>query len=405
MTTIKNGLRATIWLSLLATLFAFNTLADYDTTTDIRFRELPGIEPAQQSLDYFRPLAADEEEEAPSNLPVILYVHGGRWMTGDKDIVQSPMVDFFTDQGFVVVSTNYRLSEDGKNQHPGQIEDVADAVGWISDNIRYRGGNPRAIYLMGHGAGAHLVALLATDHSRLMDAGVRPVDVHGVVLLEPLALDLVAIMESSDIRKGFHEAAFGDDLEVWQDASPYFHIREDFPIVPHLIVAACPVGWPSPEHLNQLKTSRWAKIEHYTDKLRENNVRVDLINAMQYHSFRSVDRDFGTTEDQTTQIVLDFIKGLEAHRVEREPVSTEGVLHTVSVESEDQKRVADELGNVVFDLWNFDKSRALDSPIAREEFPENLSKDFDSWDTNDDDTLDRTEIQAAFEAFFTELKQ
>ncbi|MYC24640.1 MAG: alpha/beta hydrolase [Gammaproteobacteria bacterium] len=402
MTTFNNRKLAIIWPSFLATLFAFNILADYDTTTDIRFRELPGIEASQQSLDYFRPLADNEEEDAPSNLPVILYVHGGRWMTGDKDIDQSPMVDRFTDEGFVVVSTNYRLSEDGKNQHPGQIEDVADAVGWISDNIRYRGGTPRAIYLMGHGAGAHLVALLATDHSRLMDAGVRPVDVKGVVLLEPLVLDLVEIMQSSDLRKGFHDAAFGENLEVWQDASPYFHIRDDFPIVPHLIVAACPVGWPSPEHLNQLKTHRWAAIENYADKMQENNVRVDLVNAMQYHSFRSVDRNFGTTGDQTTQIVLDFIKELEAHRIEREPIPTEGVLHTLTVESEDQKKVAEELGSTAFDLWNFDKSRALDTPITREEFPENLSKDFVSWDTNEDDTLDRTEIQAAFEALFSE---
>ncbi|MYD45664.1 MAG: alpha/beta hydrolase [Gammaproteobacteria bacterium] len=402
MTTFKNGLRAIISSSVLASVFAFNILAEYDTTTDLRFRELPGIEASQQSLDYFRPLAADDEADVPTNLPVILYVHGGRWMTGDKDIDESPIVDHFIDNGFVVVSTNYRLSEDGRNQHPAQIEDVADAVGWISDNIRYRNGNPRAIYLMGHGAGAHLVALLATDHSRLIDVGVRPVDVKGVILLEPLALDLVAIMQSSDSRKGFHEAAFGDNLEVWQDASPFFHIREDFPIVPHLIVAACPVAWPSPEHLNQLKTNHWAAIEHYSDKLRENKVRVDLVNAMQTHSFRSVDRDFGTTGDQPTQIVLDFIKELEAHRIEREPVPTEGVLHTLTLESVDQKKVAEELGSVAFDLWNFDQSRAPDTPITLEELPENLSKDFVSWDINEDDTLDRTEIQAAFEALFNE---
>ncbi len=402
MTTLKNRNCEIIGSFLLTILFASNILADYDTTTDIRFRELPGIEASQQSLDYFRPLADDEEEEAPSNLPVILYVHGGRWMTGDKDIDQSPMVDLFINAGFVVVSTNYRLSEDGKNQHPGQIEDVADAVGWISDNIRYRGGNPRAIYVVGYGAGAHLAALLTTDHSRLMDAGVRPVDIKGVVLLEPLALDLVDIMESSDLRKGYHEAAFGANLEVWQDASPYFHVREDFPIVPHLIVAACPVGWPSAEHLNQLKTNRWAAIEHYADKLRENNVRVDLVNAMDYHSIRSVDRDFGTTGDQTTQIALDFIKELEAHRVEREPVPTDGVLHTLEIDSDDQKKVAEELADVALELWNYDHSRALDTPISREEFPENLSKDFVSWDTNDDETLDRTEIQAAFEALFKE---
>ncbi|MXZ44040.1 MAG: alpha/beta hydrolase [Gammaproteobacteria bacterium] len=399
MFTFRNRLFAITLMSVLSSILVYNTYADYDTTTGIQFRELPGIEPSHQSLDYFRPLAA-EGEEAPSNLPVILYVHGGRWMIGDKDIDQSPFVEYFTDQGFVVVSTNYRLSEDGKNQHPAQIEDVADAVGWISDNIRYRSGNPRAIYLIGHGAGAHLVALLATDHSRLIDVGVRPVDIKGVVLLEPLVLDLVETMQSSELSKEYHKAAFGDNLEVWQDASPYFHIREDFPIVPHLIVAACPVGWPSPEHLNKLKTNHWSAIEHYTKKLQENDVRVDVVNAMQYQSFRAVDRDLGTAGDQTTEVIASFISELESHRTERNPVPTEGVVHTLKVEGEEWKEAAQELGNVVFDLWNFDNSRDLNTPIPSDALPEDLQQNFVSWDTNNDKSLDREEIQAAFEALY-----
>ena len=400
MTTFKNRLFAIVWTFFLSCVLVSGSFASYDTTTDIRFRQLPGIEPSQQSLDLYLPLAG-EEEETPSNLPVILYVHGGRWMSGDKDIDKSPIVDFFIKQGFVVASTNYRLSADGANQHPAQIEDVADAVGWISDNIRYRSGNRRAIYLIGHGAGAHLVALLATDHSRLIDVGVRPVDIKGVVLLDPIALDLVNVMQSTDTNKEYHQAAFGKNLEVWQDASPFHHIRGDFPIVPHLIVAACPVGWPSPVRLNELKTNRWKAIEHYTDKLRNNDVRVDLVNAMQYQSFRSVDRDLGTAGDQTTQIVLDFLKELETHRIEREPIPTEGVVHTLTVEDEDWKTAALELGNDTFDLWNYDRSRDLDTPISSAEFPDELSKDFDSWDTNNDKSLDRTEVQAAFEALYT----
>ncbi len=401
MTTFKNKTFTIVWVCVLSGVWTSSSFANYDTTTDIRFRELEGVEPIQQSLDYFKPLAEDEEE-APSNLPVILYVHGGRWMTGDKNIDQTPKVDFFIKEGFVVVSTNYRLSEDGSNQHPAQIEDVADAVGWISDNIRYRNGNPRAIYLVGHGAGAHLVALLATDHSRLMDVGVRPVDIKGVVLLEPLALDLVEIMQSSSLSKGFHNAAFGENLEVWQDASPSHHIRSDFPIVPHLIVAACPMGWPSPEYLAKLKDDRWTTIERYTEKLRENEVRVDLVNAMQYQSFRSVDRDLGTPGDQTTAIVAAFLEELESHRIERNPVPTEGAVHTLSLEGGDWKEVAQELASVTFDHWNFDRSRDLDTPIPSSEFPEELSTDFSSWDTNEDQSLDRAEIQAAFEALHTD---
>ena len=385
----------------LALIVVICSSASYESTNDIRFRELEGVEPSHQSLDLHVPQSVDGED-APSNLPVLLYVHGGRWMTGDKHIDDSPMLNFFIDQGFVVVSTNYRLSVEGKNQHPAQIEDVADAVGWISDNIRYRSGNPRAIYLVGHGAGAHLVALLATDHTRLMDVGVRPVDIKGVVLLDPLALDLVEVMQSSDLSKGYHKAAFGEDDEDWQDASPYHHVRPDFPPAPHIIVTACPVGWPSHDHLNELKKQRWTVIENYTQKLRDSNVRVDLVNAMQFQSFRSVDQDLGTTGDQTTRIVADFLQELETRRLERKPVPTEGTVHTLTVEGEDWKKAALELGGITFDLWNFELSRDLDTPITSSELPKELSEDFDSWDTNNDKSLDRTEIQAAFEALFTD---
>lgn len=401
MTTYKNSIFTIVWGLLISGGIVVSSFANYETTTDIRFRELQGIEPSHQSLDFFVPQAT-EGEEAPSNLPVILYVHGGRWMTGDKHIEDTPMLNFFIDQGFVVVSTNYRLSVDGKNQHPAQIEDVADAVGWISDNIRYRSGNPRAIYLVGHGAGAHLVALLATDHSRLMDVGVRPVDIKGVVLLDPLALDLVEIMQSDDLSKSYHQAAFGDKLESWREASPFHHIRSDFPHAPHLIVAACPLGWPSQEQLTELKAKRWTAIDQYAEKLRENEVRVDLVNAMQFQSFRSVDRDIGTANDQTTQIVADFLQELENLRTERTPVPTKGTVHTLTVEGEEWEKAAKELGNVAFDLWNFEKSRDLDTPITSAELPKELRMDFISWDTNNNEFLDRTEIQAAFEALFSD---
>lgn len=401
MTTFKNKLLMFVLLSIVPSGLVTEAIGDYDTTTDIRFRELPGVEPTQQSLDYFLPIVEDGEE-APSNLPVILYVHGGRWNAGDKNIDQTPIPGFFIDQGFVVVSTNYRLTTEESNQHPAQVEDIADAVGWISDNIRYRSGNPRAIYLVGHGAGAHLVALLATDHSRLIDVGVRPVDVKGVVLLDPLILDVVEIMQSPDSRKAYHQAAFGENLEVWQDASPTHHIRPDFPIVPHLIVAGCPVGWPSVEHLGKLKEDRWSAIENYTKKLREHNVRVDLVNAMQYQSFFAVDQHFGTAGDQTTQIVADFLQELESLRIQREPVPSEGVVHTLTVEGDDWRAAAHELGNVTFTMWNYDKLLDVDTPIKRSDFPEALLSDFDSWDSNNDKSLDRTETQAAFEALHSD---
>jgi acetyl esterase/lipase len=104
--------------------------------------------------------------------PVMIWVHGGGFRVSDKasskELASKP--EYFTNKlGYILVSINYRLLPDG--QYPRNVQDVANALAWVHDNIAKFGGDPSQIFLMGHSAGAQLVAQVGTDPAFLKNAG------------------------------------------------------------------------------------------------------------------------------------------------------------------------------------------------------------------------------------------
>lgn len=85
------------------------------------------------------------------NAPVMFWIHGGGWVTGDKsDVAQKPQ--FFVDRGFVFVSVNYRLLP--KVEMIDIFRDVAKSFRWVHDHIAEYGGEPKRVLVGGHSAGA-----------------------------------------------------------------------------------------------------------------------------------------------------------------------------------------------------------------------------------------------------------
>ncbi len=104
-------------------------------------------------LDLARPLDYD------GKLPVIVHVHGGGWVSGDK---KSPYRYYgmeLSRQGFAVLTVNYRLAFD--YPFPAQIEDLVAVLKWIETHCDEYDLDPSHVYLVGDSAGAHLCALLA----------------------------------------------------------------------------------------------------------------------------------------------------------------------------------------------------------------------------------------------------
>ncbi len=99
---------------------------------------------AMQKLDVYAPTEG-------SNHPVVCWIHGGGWQSGDKADVQVKPAAFVR-AGLVFISINYRLLPDGTIREMG--EDVAKAIHWIHDHAQDYGGNPNGMFVMGHSAGA-----------------------------------------------------------------------------------------------------------------------------------------------------------------------------------------------------------------------------------------------------------
>lgn len=165
------------------------------STLDIRYANTPGVEAKSQSLDVYAPKDA-------KNAPVIIFIHGGGWRRGDKSSpgVGSQPAAHFCARGFVFVSINYRLTPAGK--HPAKTQDVAKAVAWVHDHIAEHGGDPAQINIMGHSAGAHLTALVATDETRLKAEG-KPLSIwKRAILLDTAAYDIPRYLTEFQEAKG-----------------------------------------------------------------------------------------------------------------------------------------------------------------------------------------------------------
>jgi acetyl esterase/lipase len=127
-----------------------------------------------QTLDVWRA----ETTVNADRRPVLIFWHGGGWVKGARqDYAFAGRA--FARQGFVVVIPDYRKVPDVR--FPAFVEDGAEAVAWVRDNIARYGGDPERIAFSGHSAGAHTAVLLALDARWLKAADVDPGIVKAVV--------------------------------------------------------------------------------------------------------------------------------------------------------------------------------------------------------------------------------
>jgi acetyl esterase/lipase len=231
--------------------------------SNVAYYEGPGADPTRHRLDLFLPAGAGD-------YPVVLLVHGGAWVVGDNRCcgLYPAVGEFLARQGIAAVLPNYRLSPGVR--HPEHVRDLARAFAWVRAHIAEYGGSADQIFLAGHSAGGHLVALLAADQKYLRAEGLRTADVRGVVCLSgvyrlpagkldvtlggapPRALrldELAPLRGFTDwswarlpaapgipLRVDVFGPAFGEDPDVRADASPINHVRPGLP--PFLVVCA-----------------------------------------------------------------------------------------------------------------------------------------------------------------------
>jgi len=230
MSALRAGSLVASAVAFLATLAAAATPAAAAMATQGIDYDLDGSPPPSpqrlNQLDVYRPDGA----AAGDDRPVIVYVHGGGWRRGDKGFGVADKVSLFTGAGYVFASVNYRLSPDPPDpahppdriRFPDQPDDVGEAIGWIDRNVSAYGGDPSRMILIGHSAGAQLVALVATDPGYVRRWGVDPRHLVGAVPLDGV-YDIVS--QASGPRRALFYNAFATPAEnavddAWALASP-----------------------------------------------------------------------------------------------------------------------------------------------------------------------------------------
>ncbi|WP_259263961.1 alpha/beta hydrolase [Aquiflexum gelatinilyticum] len=174
----------------------------------------------EKQLNVFAPKKAD------GSSPVLLFIHGGSWNSGNKDIYNF-LGSRLARKGIVSVIIDYPLSPDY------QVHDMAKAsaraVSWTAQNIKTYGGSPDKIYVSGHSAGGHLASLISVRDEYFDTLGVEN-PIKGTVLIDAAGLDMYWFLKEMNYAPGSeYLQAFTDDPQVWKDTSPIYYLDEKDP--------------------------------------------------------------------------------------------------------------------------------------------------------------------------------
>jgi arylformamidase len=259
-------------------------------------RDLPYTDKADklQVLDVYSP-------KDGKGLPVVFWIHGGGWQTGDKSDVQvKPQA--FTDRGFVFVSINYRLLPSVDMETI--VRDVARAVRWVYDHIVEHGGDPKRLLIMGHSAGAQLAALICTDDRYLKAEGLSLAIVKGCVPVDGDTFDIPAIIEVAETRwrvhglppaKFGHREKFGNDPAKHKDFSAVTHVAKDKGIPPFFILYVA--GHPDTT----------AQALRLGNVLKDAGVPVTVFGARET-THGKINADLGKPDDPATKALYEFLE-------------------------------------------------------------------------------------------------
>jgi arylformamidase len=185
--------------------------------------KVPGSETIFYGRDPLQSLDVWRAKDAKGPAPLVVFVHGGGWKRGSKDNATGRFkAEHYPGRGYAFASIDYRLVPASAVEQ--QAEDVAMAVKALVGDAERLGIDRRRIVLMGHSAGAHLVALVGTDERYLKSVGLSFADIAGVIPIDGAAYDVPAQMKDGPpIMQKTYSQAFGSDPARQAKLSPTLH--------------------------------------------------------------------------------------------------------------------------------------------------------------------------------------
>ncbi len=263
---------------------------------DVRYATHTKANPKLNMLNVYMP-------KKGSNSPLIIWVHGGSLALGDKDNVLHK-AEYFTARGYVFAAVNYRVSPHVKQRTSAQ--DVADAIVWLYENATHYSADPATVFLMGHSAGAQLIALICADETYLKQAGGSRSMIDGVVLLDGVGYDIPLFMKEAPSKmKEWGHDALGKTRKEWEQVSPILYVEEGRGVPPVMI------AYTGEREGAEKEAIAFAK------KLSDANVKNKVFNyAKKNHN--TINRELGKINDKPTEDVIRFLQ--EIHYIAINPV-------------------------------------------------------------------------------------
>lgn len=238
----------------------------------------------RQGVDYYAPTSPSAEKS-----PLILFVHGGGWAIGSRERTVHAKPAHFTANGYAFGSLGYRLLPEAPVET--QAADVAAGIAYMRGQADRLGFDPDRIILMGHSAGAHLAALVATDPQY---AGEDMAAIQGVVLLDGAGYDVAANMARATNRASqMYQDAFGNDPERQSALSPITYAGA--PDAPHWLILH--VSWRAGSR-DQSQALGAALTQAGSD------VSVEAVRGTDHGR---MNRELGTQGDTSTALVDAFL--------------------------------------------------------------------------------------------------
>ncbi len=239
----------------------------------------------RQKLDVY-------QTPGKSNLPIMVFFHGGGYTSGARDtseFVHANVLTYFARNGFLGINADYRLAP--AFSWPSGGEDVAAVVRWVKQNAHDYGGNPDRIFLFGHSAGASHVAQYALDRR------FQPVGGPGIAGAIVMSGRYVLHYDPDDPSlTGGVMQYFGSDPNRYESRSSASHVDESK--VPIMIVLS------EFDQLNLAVTSG----ELFVALCRRDGGRCPRFVQLKYHNHGSEFAHFNTADDYLGKEIIEWTR-------------------------------------------------------------------------------------------------
>lgn len=266
-------------LELYAPLLAHAPQGDLEIEKDIAYG------PHERNLlDVYRP-------KDGTGAPVFIFVHGGGYASGDRDLTEHAygnVLRYFGRNGFVGINVTYRLYPDAR--WPSGAEDMRALVAWVRKNVGSYGGDPERVFMMGHSAGATHVATYA------FDARFQPGDGHGLSGIILVSGRYRLRSDPDDPSLEGIRNYFGDDPAKYASRSALTHLPgSDVPVM--IVVAEF-------DQRNLVQTSG----ELFVALCERDDGRCPRFLQLEYHNHISEILHINTSDELLGREILDFIR-------------------------------------------------------------------------------------------------